>query len=108
MPKTKLTPELRRDLELLSMRDALDNKRFYKKDKVSSKIPNYSQLGYIVEGTTEFYSARQTKKERRQTLVDEALAEEAVNKKHKRKYQQIATARMQEKALGRKMKRRRN
>ena len=89
LPKTEMTAELKRDLQVISMRDALDSKRFFKKDKSSSKVPKYSQVGHIVEGNTEFYSARQSKKERKRTIVEEVLAEEAKNHKHKRKYNEI-------------------
>ncbi|KAJ2895917.1 hypothetical protein MKZ38_006035 [Zalerion maritima] len=105
MPKTVLTPEFRKDLQVISMRDALDSKRFYKKDNSSSQVPKYSQVGHIIEGSTEFHSGRLTKKERKRTLVEEVLAEEAASKKHKRKYQDIMAANNEDKALGRKKRR---
>jgi hypothetical protein len=48
LPKTELTPELRRDLKLLKMRDVIDPKRFYKKNNKGSEVPEYSQIGTIV------------------------------------------------------------
>lgn len=43
MPRTDLTPELKRDLQLLKMRGVIDPKRFYKKDKQAG-FPKYSQV----------------------------------------------------------------
>ena len=102
LPKTEMTAELKRDLQVISMQDALDRKRFFKKDKSSSKVPKYSQVGHIVEGNTEFYSARQSKKERRRTIVEEVLAEEAKNHKHKRKYNEIMAENRRNATLNRK------
>lgn len=89
LPKTNLTPELKRDLQLLGMRSALDPKRFYKKQLSSSQIPEYSQVGTMIEGPTEFFSARLTKKERKRTLVEEVLEGEKANQRFVSRYKQI-------------------
>ncbi|KAH7037820.1 Fcf2 pre-rRNA processing-domain-containing protein [Microdochium trichocladiopsis] len=94
MPKTNLTPELKRELQLIKMRDTLDSKRFYKKDSARSAVPEYSQVGTMIEGPTEYFSARMTKKERKRTLVDEVLDQERATKKLKAKYNEIQTAKM--------------
>jgi hypothetical protein len=88
LPKTNLTPELKRDLQLLRMRGSavLDPKRHYKKDKSRSQMPNYSQVGTIVEGPTEFYSARLTGRERKTTLVGEAMEMERASGRLRAKY----------------------
>ncbi|QDS67621.1 hypothetical protein FKW77_004235 [Venturia effusa] len=88
LPKTDLTPELKRDLQLLNMRSVLDPKRMYKKQG-KFKIPEYSQVGVIVEGPTEFYSARLQKGDRKKTFVDSALAREAQNGRFKKKYDEV-------------------
>lgn len=67
----EMTPQLKRDLQLLSMRHVLDPKRFYKKhDKLS---PHFA-IGTIKEDPTEFFSARLTRKERKNTLAEEILS----------------------------------
>ena len=43
MPATEVTDEIKRDLEVLKMRDALDPKRFYKKNS-SKELPKYFQV----------------------------------------------------------------
>lgn len=85
MGKPEMTPELKRDLQVLKMRHVLDPKRHYKKmDKKSE--PKYFQVGTIIEGPTEFFSARLTKKERKQTIVEELLADEESRQYYKRKH----------------------
>lgn len=44
MPSTNLTPEIKRDIQLIGMRGTLDPKRFYKKDKDLKKIPKVFQV----------------------------------------------------------------
>jgi hypothetical protein len=72
MPKAKLTPELERDWQIIQMRNVLDPKRHYRKDKRKTP-PTYCQVGTIIEGAAEFYSARMTRRERKQTILEEFL-----------------------------------
>ncbi|PMD14883.1 Fcf2-domain-containing protein [Hyaloscypha hepaticicola] len=92
LPRTNLTPELKRDLQLLRMRDVLDPKRFYKKENSKPQIPEFSQVGTIIEGPTEYFSGRLSNKERKRTLVEEILAGEKETGRFKSKYQQIQEA----------------
>ncbi|KAF2091148.1 rRNA-processing protein FCF2 [Saccharata proteae CBS 121410] len=92
MPKTDLTPELKRDLQLLKMRNVLDPHRHYKKEGGKFKAPEYSQVGTIVEGATEFFNARLQNKDRNKTLVEEVLAHENNTGRFKRKYGEIQQA----------------
>lgn len=89
MPKTELTPELRRDLQLLKMRSVLDPKRHYKKDNSKNDVPAFSQVGTVIEGATEFYSSRLNNKERKQTILEEVVAQEQESGRFQRKYQDI-------------------
>ncbi|CAJ0750530.1 18058_t:CDS:2 [Entrophospora sp. SA101] len=82
MPKPEITPEIKNDLQVLKLRNVLDPKRFYKKDN-SKKFPKYFQIGTIIEGPTEFYSSRLPRKERKQTIVDELLADDQAKKYYK-------------------------
>jgi hypothetical protein len=43
MPKAKITPELERDWQIIQMRNVLDPKRHYRKDK-RKKPPTYCQV----------------------------------------------------------------
>ncbi|OAX79262.1 hypothetical protein ACJ72_06419 [Emergomyces africanus] len=92
LPKTNLTPELKRDLQLLRMRPVLDPHRHYKKDNRKAKAPDYSQVGTIIEGPTEFFSSRIPKKLRKRTFVEEAMATEKETGRFRRKYEEIQSA----------------
>lgn len=74
MPAPEITPELKRDLQVLKMRSALDKKQHYKKGTLDkNKQFKYFQVGTIVEDKTHYYSSRLTKKQRKQNLVDQYL-----------------------------------
>jgi len=89
MPRTNLTPELKRDLQALRMRDvAALGKQFFKKDSRKELVPEYSQVGTIVAGATDGMSNRLTRKERKRTIVEEILSSDNVTKL-KSKYQDI-------------------
>ncbi|KAL8928027.1 MAG: hypothetical protein Q9208_002102 [Pyrenodesmia sp. 3 TL-2023] len=89
MPRTKLTPDLKRDLQLLKMRSTLDPKRHYKKDNQKPLIPEYSQIGTILEGPSEYYSSRISKRDRKRSFVEEVLAAEEGSRRFANKYNEI-------------------
>lgn len=96
MKQPEITPEIKRDLQIIKQRSALDPKRHYKKDKW--EIPKFFQMGTIIEGNTEFYSSRLKRKERGKTMVEELLHDDTTKKYFKRKYHEI----QQTKTSGRK------
>ena len=89
LPKTDLSTSLKRDLQLLRMRSVLDPKRHYKKENGKAKVPEFSHVGTLVEGPTEFFSSRIAKKDRKRTFVDETLAVEESNGRFQDKYGHI-------------------
>ncbi|KAI5306132.1 hypothetical protein KEM56_002112 [Ascosphaera pollenicola] len=88
LPKTDVTPELKRDLQLLRMRNVLDPHRHYKKSG-KGKIPEYSQVGTVIQGPTEFFSSRIVKKDRKKSFLDEVVADQKSNERFKSKYSEI-------------------
>ncbi|PKX95761.1 Fcf2 domain-containing protein [Aspergillus novofumigatus IBT 16806] len=92
LPKTELTTQLKRDIQLIRMRSVLDPKRHYKKEGGKAQPPKYSQLGTIIEGPTEFFSGRIAKKDRKKTFVEDALALERETKRFASKYREIQTS----------------
>lgn len=68
------------------MRGLLDPK--HQKKALRAEAPKYSQVGQIVEGPTEFFSARLARKERRQTILGEVMRDHS-NDKMKSKYAAI-------------------
>ncbi|XP_003740280.1 deoxynucleotidyltransferase terminal-interacting protein 2 [Galendromus occidentalis] len=87
MTKPELTDEMKKDLELLKMRKVLDTKTFYKKNDIQ-ELPKYFEVGTVVDNATDFYSDRIPKRQRKQTLVDELLADEHFKKTNKKKYRE--------------------
>lgn len=67
-----MTPELKRDWQILRMRNILDPKQ--QKKALRVEPPKYSQVGEVIAGPTDFYSARMTRKERKRNLLQEALS----------------------------------
>ena len=92
MPKTELTPQLKRDLQMLEMRSVLDPHRHYKKDNRKGKVPSFSQPGTVIEGPTDWYTGRVNKKDRAKNFVDEAMTTEKQTGRFKRKYGEIQEA----------------
>jgi hypothetical protein len=84
---------MKRDFQLLQMRNVLDTHRHYRKSDDAGKFPEYSQSGTVIEGPTEFYSGRIRNRERKQTLAEEILATEDTNRKFKAKYTEIQAKR---------------
>ncbi|CEF65481.1 Deoxynucleotidyltransferase terminal-interacting protein 2 [Strongyloides ratti] len=80
MKSPEMTDEIRRDLEVIQMRGAIDPKAHYKKN-ASKELPKHFQIGTVIETKADFYSSRLTNKERKRTIVDELLAEYDKKKK---------------------------
>ncbi|KAF2861938.1 Fcf2-domain-containing protein [Piedraia hortae CBS 480.64] len=97
MPRTVDTPQLKRDWQLIKMRDVLDPKRHYKKDG-KKDLPEYSQVGTVIEGPADFFSGRIETKKRKRTFVEEVLAGEHETGRFKRKYNEL----QQKKSSGKK------
>lgn len=53
------------------------------------KAPEYSQVGTIQEGPTEFFSGRIENKKRKRTITEEVLAGEQETGRFKSKYHQL-------------------
>ncbi|KAJ8754987.1 hypothetical protein K2173_015499 [Erythroxylum novogranatense] len=90
MPAPTMTPELKRDLQLLKLRNVIDPKRHYKKaDSKSKALPKYFQVGHVIESSTDFFTGRLTRKERKATLADELLSDPTLRAYRKRKVREI-------------------
>lgn len=69
--------------------DLFSPKRHYKKESLKSQIPEFSQVGTIIEGPTEYFSSRISNKDRKQTLVEEILSSDSSNHRLRSKYDEI-------------------
>lgn len=72
MQPTPMSDELKADLSVIRNRSYLDPKRFYKSSEKYNKVV---QVGTVIEGASEFYSSRLTKKQRRSNITEEILAD---------------------------------
>jgi len=88
MRPPEMTDEVKRDLEVLQMRNVLDPKRFYKHNDRKT-LPKYFQMGTIMDSSADFYSSRLTNKQRKANLVDELLADAEFKNYQKRKFSEI-------------------
>uniref|UniRef100_A0A7S4MJG8 Fcf2 pre-rRNA processing C-terminal domain-containing protein n=1 Tax=Vannella robusta TaxID=1487602 RepID=A0A7S4MJG8_9EUKA len=86
LPATSVTPELRKDLQVLQMRNYIFKDKFYKK---ADPLPKYFQVGTVVESSADFYSSRLTRKQRANTFVDELLKDSEFKKYTKKKFMEI-------------------
>lgn len=88
MKAPEMTEEVKRDLEILQMRNAIDPKRFYKKND-RTVLPKYFQIGQYVDGPLDRHSNKGEKKSKSKSLVDELMADAEFKKYNKRKYTEI-------------------
>ena len=84
-----MTPQLKRDLQLIELRSVLDPHRHYKKTSGKTKVPAFSEVGTVIEGPTEWFSSRINRKDRAKTFVEEVMAAERESGRFKRKYDEI-------------------
>ncbi|KAJ3220413.1 Deoxynucleotidyltransferase terminal-interacting protein 2 [Dinochytrium kinnereticum] len=91
MKAPDLTDELKRDLQVIRSRAALDPKRHYKKpDKsMKGKLPKFFQIGTVMDSAADFYSARLAKKERKDGILGELMADRETKSYLKKKFTKI-------------------
>uniref|UniRef100_A0A7S4AE67 Fcf2 pre-rRNA processing C-terminal domain-containing protein n=1 Tax=Pseudo-nitzschia australis TaxID=44445 RepID=A0A7S4AE67_9STRA len=87
MKPSAMTEDLKTDLAIIRNRTYLDPKRFYKSTDKHHKIV---QVGTVIEGASEFYSSRLTKKERRANLTEELMADKKTSDYAKNKFKKMA------------------
>lgn len=55
-------------------------------------MPEFAQVGTIIEGPTEYHNGRLQNKDRKKTFVEEVLAGEAQTGRFKKKYNEIQSS----------------
>ena len=79
----EMDEQLRRDVKVIQMRNYMDPKRFYKNpDKMGAIL----HVGTVIEGAAEFKSHRLTRRERKQSLLEEVMADGAIKGYTKQRY----------------------
>ncbi|KAL5483725.1 hypothetical protein EMCRGX_G020133 [Ephydatia muelleri] len=86
MAAPELTAELKNDLRALQLRNAIDPKQHY---KANDELPKYFQVGRVVAGPAEFYSARIPRRQQKRSLVEELFADEELRRYQKKKHTQL-------------------
>ena len=86
IPELEIDDDLKRDIQLIEMRGALDPKRFYKN---TDKIKRIVGVGTVIEGLGEYKSGRLKNSERRGSITEEVLSDGAIKAFSKRKYLEI-------------------
>jgi hypothetical protein len=71
------------------MRDVWNPKQHFKKEISKATASKFSQIGTIIEGPTEFYSARIRNKDRKQTFADEIAAGELLSGWFNKRYRDV-------------------
>ena len=89
MAAKELTPELKRDLQIIRMRGVLDPKRFYRSSDMKKELPKYFQVGTLVEGAADGRSARLTRRERKASMLQ---ADPALRKRAKKRFHDVQAA----------------
>lgn len=91
LPSPAVDGALKTDLRLLHLRGALDPTRHYR-NADSTKLPSRFHIGTVVEGATEFFSARLARTARGASLADELLRDAGANAVRKRRYAALQEA----------------
>ncbi|KAF8610459.1 Fcf2-domain-containing protein [Ceratobasidium sp. AG-I] len=98
-PSDSDRPRLARELEALRLRNALDPKRFYRKDAEGSKreTPKYFAIGKVVDAATPFRDADHTQNltraERKRTIVEELVEDAEARRYAKKKFGDLQSVR---------------
>lgn len=89
VPATEMTQEIKNDIKILQMRDALDPKRHYKRNNdLAKRPPKYFHVGKFVAPAADYYNSL-PRKQRKQTIVDELLADADWQRRQKTQFARI-------------------
>lgn len=88
LPAKELEIEDKLTIDALKLRETLNPSRFYKK-KSTEKVGKHFQIGTVIEHPMDYYSSRATRKERKQTLIDELISDAEFKKNVKRRYNRL-------------------
>lgn len=91
MPATPLTPEIKREIQALRLRNALDPKRFYRGSAKEDKaMPEFFQIGHVIdERSGSVSTSNSTPIARKRTFVEELVEDEQARAYTKRKTKEV-------------------
>lgn len=79
----EMDDKLKRDIKVIQMRNYMDPKRFYKNP---DKMGDILGVGTVIEGSAEFKSHRISRKDRKQSIVEEVMADQSIKGYTKARY----------------------
>lgn len=88
MPSSDFNDDVKRDLEVLSMRGAFNPKRHYK-NLESIKTANWIQIGTVLDNPVEGRSGQLPNRLRKRTLTQEWLADPEMGQELQKRFQKI-------------------
>lgn len=88
LPTKEVELEDKLTLDAIRLRETLNPGKFYKK-RATDKVSKHFQIGTIIEHPIDYYSSRATRKEQKQTLVDELIADAEFKKNVKKRYNRL-------------------
>jgi len=89
-------PRIQREYQALRLRNALDPKRFYRKEAATKDLPKHVAIGTIIPTKTPFgtqSAGNLTRAERKRTIVDELMDDTEARRYAKRKYEELHSVR---------------
>lgn len=91
MPAAIRTPELEKDIKLLTMRSALDPKQHYRRgEKILQG--KYFQVGTVMADPTGHYSERLTRRQKGQSIVDTLMKDTERQQYFRKKFSSLQEA----------------
>ena len=85
MAAKELTPELKRELQIIRMRGVLDPKRFYRSSDMKQELPKYFQVGTLIGGV----EGEGSKKKNRGSMLREVMGDAKIRKRTKDQFGKI-------------------
>ena len=92
MPIQELSEEAKDAVRAIQLRSFVNPKKFFKKNELT-KFPKFFQVGTVVAGPTDFKDRKLTRKERKQGVADELLADDERIAYSKGKFKEIQAER---------------
>ncbi|GAA5977042.1 hypothetical protein JCM21900_004197 [Sporobolomyces salmonicolor] len=89
MPATPMTPELKRELDALRLRNALDPKRFFRGGAKKERVGEFFQVGHIIPSTTRATTLATPAVAAKRSFVEELLEDEQAKAYAKKKTKEV-------------------
>jgi len=85
MPAQELTEDLKRDLQIIRMRNVLDPKKFYKSSDMKKELPKYFQIGTMIDGVDN--GGKRVRKGG--TMLQEIMGDEKIRRRTKDQFTKL-------------------